>query len=147
MSLTAPETDAAVLARRSEIADALRIARRGQRAGEEQGRSADRTRYLCRLLRYDGPAQLITITPTRSGKGVGTIIPNLLAANRSVVCIDRKGENARVTLCQREAFGPVASSTIIAGGMIDGSVPSPATTSASAKSGSTTDCRTLLRHV
>ena len=60
-----------------------------------------------RLLRYDGPAHLLTIAPTRSGKGVGTIIPNLLTANRSVVCIDPKGENARVTLRQREAFGPV----------------------------------------
>ena len=48
-----------------------------------------------RLLRYDGPAHLITIAPTRSGKGVGTIIPNLLTANRSVVCIDPKGENDR----------------------------------------------------
>lgn len=54
-----------------------------------------------RLLRYDGPAHLITIAPTRSGKGVGTIIPNLLTANRSVVCIDPKGENARVTLRAR----------------------------------------------
>ncbi|MGI9360666.1 MAG: type IV secretory system conjugative DNA transfer family protein, partial [Parasphingorhabdus sp.] len=62
---------------------------------------------LGRLLRYDGPAHLITIAPTRSGKGVGTIIPNLLTANRSVVCIDPKGENARVTLRAREAFGPV----------------------------------------
>ena len=60
-----------------------------------------------RMLRYDGPAHLLTIAPTRSGKGVGTIIPNLLTANRSVVCIDPKGENARVTLRQREAFGPV----------------------------------------
>ena len=60
-----------------------------------------------RMLRYDGPAHLLTIAPTRSGKGVGTIIPNLLTANRSVVCVDPKGENARVTLRQREAFGPV----------------------------------------
>jgi type IV secretion system protein VirD4 len=60
-----------------------------------------------KLLHYDGTAHLITIAPTRSGKGVGTIIPNLLTANRSVVCIDPKGENARVTLRQREAFGPV----------------------------------------
>lgn len=60
-----------------------------------------------RLLRYDGPAHLITIAPTRSGKGVGTIIPNLLTANRSVVCIDPKGENAHVTMRAREAFGPV----------------------------------------
>ena len=59
------------------------------------------------MLRYDGPAHLLTIAPTRSDKGVGTIIPNLLTANRSVICIDPKGENARVTLRQREAFGPV----------------------------------------
>src|SRR6185437_14091965 len=30
------------------------------------------------LLRYAGPQHLITIAPTRSGKGVGAIIPNLL---------------------------------------------------------------------
>src|SRR5690554_3816083 len=60
---------------------------------------------LGRLLRYDGSAHLITIAPTRSGKGVGTIIPNLLTANRSIICIDPKGENARVTLRAREAFG------------------------------------------
>ena len=60
-----------------------------------------------RLLRYDGPAHLLTIAPTRSGKGVGTIIPNLLTANRSVVCIDPEGENARVTMRQRETFGAV----------------------------------------
>ena len=60
-----------------------------------------------RLLRYDGPAHLLTIAPTRSGKGVGTIIPNLLTANRSVVCIDPKGENARVTMRAREALGAV----------------------------------------
>lgn len=60
-----------------------------------------------KLLRYDGPAHLLTIAPTRSGKGVGTIIPNLLTANRSVVCIDPKGENARVTMRARDGFGPV----------------------------------------
>ena len=50
-----------------------------------------------RLLRYDGPAHLLTLAPTRSGKGVGTVIPNLLLAPRSVLVIDPKGENARVT--------------------------------------------------
>jgi type IV secretion system protein VirD4 len=29
-----------------------------------------------RLLRYSGPAHLLTLAPTRSGKGVGTVIPN-----------------------------------------------------------------------
>ncbi len=59
------------------------------------------------LLRHDGPAHLLTIAPTRSGKGVGTIIPNLLVADRSVLCIDPKGENARVTARARARFGPV----------------------------------------
>ena len=59
------------------------------------------------LLRYDGLAHLLTIAPTRSGKGVGTIIPNLLTANRAVVCIDPKGENARVCGRQRASYGPV----------------------------------------
>ena len=60
-----------------------------------------------RLLRYPGPAHLLTIAPTRTGKGVGTIIPNLLDYPGAVVCIDPKGENARVTARQRQAFGPV----------------------------------------
>jgi len=59
------------------------------------------------LLQYDGQAHLLTIAPTRTGKGVGTIIPNLLTAERSVICIDPKGENARVTGRAREQFGPV----------------------------------------
>lgn len=59
------------------------------------------------LLRYDGEQHLITIAPTRSGKGVGAIIPNLLTANRSILCIDPKGENARITVRARLGFGPV----------------------------------------
>ena len=60
-----------------------------------------------KLLRYEGPAHLLTMAPTRTGKGVGTIIPNLLTAERSVICIDPKGENARITGRARERFGPV----------------------------------------
>ncbi|ACS59189.1 TRAG family protein (plasmid) [Rhizobium leguminosarum bv. trifolii WSM1325] len=59
------------------------------------------------LLRYDGPAHLLTMAPTRSGKGVGTIIPNLLTADRSIICIDPKGENAIIAGDAREKFGPV----------------------------------------
>jgi type IV secretion system protein VirD4 len=59
------------------------------------------------LLRYDGPSHLLTIAPTRTGKGVGTLIPNLLTAERSVICIDPKGENARITGRARTRFGPV----------------------------------------
>ena len=60
-----------------------------------------------RLLRYTGPAHLLTLAPTRSGKGVGTVIPNLLVADRSVLCIDPKGENARIAGEARRRFGPV----------------------------------------
>jgi type IV secretion system protein VirD4 len=59
------------------------------------------------LLRYDGPAHLMTMAPTRTGKGVGTIIPNLLTVERSVICIDPKGENARISERARLGFGPV----------------------------------------
>ena len=59
------------------------------------------------LLYYSGPGHLLTIAPTRSGKGVGSIVPNLLMADRSVFVIDPKGENAKITARQRRAFGPV----------------------------------------
>jgi type IV secretion system protein VirD4 len=70
---------------------------------------ADRPRseITAKLLRYDGPAHLLTMAPTRTGKGVGTIIPNLLTADRSVICIDPKGENAKIAGRARQTFGPV----------------------------------------
>ena len=66
-----------------------------------------RDRKSGKLLRYAGPAHLLTIAPTRTGKGVGTIIPNLLDYPGSVICIDPKGENARITARYRAKFGPV----------------------------------------
>ena len=66
-----------------------------------------RDRKSGKPLRYAGPAHLLTIAPTRTGKGVGTIIPNLLDYPGSVICIDPKGENARITARQRGKFGPV----------------------------------------
>lgn len=59
------------------------------------------------LLGYDGPSHLITLAPTRSGKGVGAVIPNLLMAERSVLVIDPKGENTRITEMSRASLGPV----------------------------------------
>ncbi|MFC6628340.1 type IV secretory system conjugative DNA transfer family protein [Sphingomonas yabuuchiae] len=58
-------------------------------------------------MRYAGPAHLLTIAPTRTGKGVGTIIPNLLEYPFAAVCIDPKGENARIAARQRGKFGAV----------------------------------------
>ncbi len=60
-----------------------------------------------KLLRYAGASHLMTMAPTRTGKGTGTLIPNLLTLRRSVICIDPKGENARVTYRARSRLGPV----------------------------------------
>jgi len=60
-----------------------------------------------RFLRYDGKAHLLTLAPTRSGKGVGTIIPNLLKTRHSVIVIDPKGENTRITGQARIDMGPL----------------------------------------
>lgn len=74
---------------------------------EDRGLLIGRNPHTGRLLRYDGPAHLITLAPTRAGKGVGTVIPNLLAAERSVLVIDPKGENARIAGEARRRFGTV----------------------------------------
>ncbi|MEL6828038.1 MAG: type IV secretory system conjugative DNA transfer family protein [Pseudomonadota bacterium] len=44
---------------------------------------------------------LITVGGTRGGKGTTAIIPNLCLYEGSVVCIDPKGENARITAARR----------------------------------------------
>jgi type IV secretion system protein VirD4 len=59
------------------------------------------------FLRFDRPGHLLTFAPTRSGKGVGCVIPNLLDYPGSVFVTDIKGENHQVTARVREAFGPV----------------------------------------
>src|SRR3546814_4509662 len=65
-----------------------------------------RDRKSGKLLRYAGPSHLLTIAPTRTGKGVGTIIPNLLDYPGSFICIDPKGENARIPPRHRPRSAP-----------------------------------------
>ncbi len=86
-----------------------RFADRKERAPLErsEGLLIGRNPDTGRLLRYDGPAHLLTLAPTRAGKGVGTVVPNLLLAERSVLVIDPKGENARITGEARRRFGAV----------------------------------------
>ena len=55
-------------------------------------------------LHYDGDRHLLTIAPTRSGKGTTAIIPNLLTYAGSALVIDPKGENAMITADQRKAM-------------------------------------------
>jgi type IV secretion system protein VirD4 len=57
------------------------------------------------LLQYPGDRHLLTVAPTRSGKGVGTVIPNLLGYPGSILVIDPKGENAKITAAFRQKIG------------------------------------------
>jgi type IV secretion system protein VirD4 len=43
-------------------------------------------------LRHDGPEHCLIIAPTRSGKGVGNVVPSLLSWPASTVIYDEKGE-------------------------------------------------------
>ncbi len=48
-------------------------------------------------LRDDGPAHVLAFAPTRSGKGVGLVLPTLLSWPHSCVVHDIKGENYALT--------------------------------------------------
>jgi len=48
-------------------------------------------------LRHDGPEHICALAPTRSGKGVGLVVPTLLSWPHSVFVLDRKGENYAMT--------------------------------------------------
>lgn len=49
--------------------------------------------YRLSYLRHNGPEHVLAFAPTRSGKGVGLVIPSLLAWGESAVIYDIKGEN------------------------------------------------------
>ncbi len=48
-------------------------------------------------LRHKGPEHMMVFAPTRSGKGVGIVIPTLLSWDESVLVLDIKGENWALT--------------------------------------------------
>lgn len=50
-----------------------------------------------KYLRHDGPEHVIVVAPTRSGKGVGLVVPTLLSWRESVIIHDIKGENWALT--------------------------------------------------
>ena len=68
----------------------------------------DRGVFLGRLgadyLRHDGPEHVMAFAPTRSGKGVGLVIPTLLSWPGSVIVHDIKGENWELTAGWRKRF-------------------------------------------
>ncbi len=68
----------------------------------------DRGVFLGRLgedyLRHDGPEHVMAFAPTRSGKGVGLVVPTLLSWPGSAVVHDIKGENWELTAGWRACF-------------------------------------------
>ena len=48
-------------------------------------------------LRHDGPEHVLCFAPTRSGKGVGLVVPSLLTWPGSAIVHDIKGENWTLT--------------------------------------------------
>lgn len=67
-------------------------------AGAFLGRLGDR------YLRHDGPEHIMAFAPTRSGKGVGLVVPTLLGWSGSTVVHDIKGENWQLTAGWRARF-------------------------------------------
>jgi type IV secretion system protein VirD4 len=57
-----------------------------------------------KYLRHDGPEHVMAFAPTRSGKGVGLVIPTLLSWTGSAVIHDIKGENWQLTAGWRAKF-------------------------------------------
>ncbi|WP_322994324.1 conjugal transfer protein TraG [Castellaniella sp.] len=58
-------------------------------------------------LRHDGPEHVLCFAPTRSGKGVGLVVPTLLTWPGSCIVHDIKGENWTLTAGFRAEHGRV----------------------------------------
>ncbi|KJC45271.1 conjugal transfer protein TraG [Bradyrhizobium sp. LTSP857] len=58
-------------------------------------------------LRHDGPEHVLCFAPTRSGKGVGLVVPSLLTWPGSAIVHDIKGENWQLTAGYRSQHGRV----------------------------------------
>jgi type IV secretion system protein VirD4 len=84
-------------ATRSDIAQAGLFAEKGVVLGK----------FHNSYLRHNGPEHVLCFAPTRSGKGVGLVIPTLLTWPGSAIVHDIKGENWSLTAGFRSGFSRV----------------------------------------
>lgn len=85
-----------------EVRQAGLYAKQGMVLGKHHGR----------ILRHDGPEHVLLCGPTRSGKGIGIIVPTLLDWPESVLVLDPKdGENYDLTATWRQAHSQVYAFT------------------------------------
>jgi type IV secretion system protein VirD4 len=71
------------------------------------GKTRTTATRLGALVRHDGPEHVFCFAPTRSGKGVGLVIPTLLSWPASVLVYDIKKENWAITAGWRRQFSRV----------------------------------------
>ena len=81
-------------ARSADVRDAGLLSGTGVVLGVREGR----------YLRHDGPEHVLAVAPTRSGKGVGLVVPTLMTWPGSAVIHDIKGENWQLTAGWRSRF-------------------------------------------
>lgn len=67
-----------------------------------------------RFLRFNRDGYVLLFAPARSGKGVGVVVPNLLAYKGSIICSDPKGENQAITARHRASMGRTVSLNVMA---------------------------------
>ncbi|MDR0456181.1 MAG: type IV secretory system conjugative DNA transfer family protein [Treponema sp.] len=60
-----------------------------------------------KILRHSGETSTIMFAPTRSGKGVSSVIPTCIDYPHSLITIDPKGENFNITAGWRRKFSHV----------------------------------------
>jgi type IV secretion system protein VirD4 len=106
------------------IATAMGLIRQaGERAGVYLGvwRQCGRPTHI----RDRGPAHVLVFAPTRSGKGVGIVIPTLLTWPHSVLVHDLKGENWALTAGARKRMRQVCLRFVPASPDADGARYNP----------------------
>jgi len=91
----------------ARFATAAEVQRAGLWGGGQEGSlpSILVGRFKGRFLALPGQLSVMLSAPTRSGKGVGVVIPNLLHWPHSVVVLDIKGENYDITAGYRAEHG------------------------------------------
>src|SRR5699024_8421006 len=72
---------------------------------QSEGLILGRHKKTDQVLRYAPEKHLITAAPTRRGKGIGSIIPNILTYPNNLIVVDPKGENCDTTYKRREQLG------------------------------------------
>jgi type IV secretion system protein VirD4 len=72
-----------------------------------EGKTRTTAPRLGALVRHDGPEHVFCFAPTRSGKGVGLVVPTLLSWPHSVLVYDIKKENWAITAGWRRQFSRV----------------------------------------